>query len=191
MNPLLVNTYSLGYYYNMYIGGTPLLKEGGVIIVVNDMPYAWDSPAHDCYKQFFEEVVIPAGGLDEFEKFQEKFATDPVLNANYRNGISPGGVHGFYMYTWAAHGMEKVGKVVVVGAKDERGPRALHWDMYSSVVDAVDAAKQWLGKPDAQVTYLRAPPVGYVQVSTAEGAEGAEGASEAARQQARESSAAR
>lgn len=26
MNPLLVNTYSLGYWYNQYVGGTPLLR---------------------------------------------------------------------------------------------------------------------------------------------------------------------
>lgn len=86
------------------------------------------------------------------------------LNDIYRNGQGPGGVHGFYMYTWAAHGMDKVGKVYVVGAQDARGPNALKWDMCSTVVDAVAAAKEWLGKPDAQVTYLRAPPVGYAEV---------------------------
>lgn len=58
LNPLLVNTYSLGYYFNMYIGGTPLLKQGGAVVVVNDMPYAWDSPAHDCYREFFEQVWV-------------------------------------------------------------------------------------------------------------------------------------
>lgn len=61
-NPLLVNTYALGYYFNMYIGGTPLLKQGGVVVVVNDMPYAWESPAHDCYREFFEQVLGTAIG---------------------------------------------------------------------------------------------------------------------------------
>lgn len=51
-----VNTYALGYYFNMYVGGTPLLRQGGCMIVVNDMPYVWDSPAHDCYREFFEQV---------------------------------------------------------------------------------------------------------------------------------------
>ena len=41
LNPLLVNTYSLGYWYNQYVGGTPLLREGGAVIVVNDMHYEW------------------------------------------------------------------------------------------------------------------------------------------------------
>ena len=26
LNPLLVNTYALGYYYNMYVEGVPLLR---------------------------------------------------------------------------------------------------------------------------------------------------------------------
>lgn len=50
MNPLLVNTYTLGYWYNMYVGGRPLLREGGVVVCVNPMPYAWSSPNHDMYK---------------------------------------------------------------------------------------------------------------------------------------------
>lgn len=62
------------------------------------------------------QVVVPYGGLEEFEKFQEQYATNERLNSNYRNGRGPAGVHGFYMYTWAAHGMDKVGKVFVVGA---------------------------------------------------------------------------
>ncbi len=58
----------------------------------------------------------------------------------------------------------------VVGAQDSRGPAALKWDMRETVVDAVASAKSWLGKSDAQVTYLRAPPVGYAEVVAEEGA---------------------
>ena len=57
-NPLLVNTYALGYYFNMYIGGTPLLKENGVIVVVNSMHNEWASPDHDCYRELFEDVRL-------------------------------------------------------------------------------------------------------------------------------------
>ncbi|KAK3262121.1 hypothetical protein CYMTET_29005 [Cymbomonas tetramitiformis] len=116
MNPLLVNTYALGYYYNMYVDGTPLLRPGGVMIVVSEMHYEWSSPQHDNYRQLFEEVIAPHGGLDEFEEYQEKFATSEQLNDNYRQGLSPAGVHGFYMYTWAAHGMDMISKVYAAGA---------------------------------------------------------------------------
>lgn len=70
MNPLLLNTYSLGYWYNMYVGGTPLVRDGGVVIIVSEGHYRFSSPAHDSYRQFFEEVVAQHGGLDEFERFQ-------------------------------------------------------------------------------------------------------------------------
>ena len=47
-------------------------------------------------------------GPERFEEQQEKFANDERLNDIYRQGLGPAAVHGFYMYTWASHGMEKV-----------------------------------------------------------------------------------
>ena len=120
LNPLLVNTYALGYYYNMYVEGVPLLRQGGAMIVVNPMPYKWTEPTHTAYKAIFEEAVAPYGP-SRFEEQQERFATDETLNDIYRAGKGPAAVHGFYMYTWAAHGMEKVGKVFLVGAEDAQG----------------------------------------------------------------------
>ena len=83
LNPLLVNTYALGYYYNMYVGGVPLLRHGGAMIVVNPMPYKWTSPTHDAYKAIFEEAVAPLGP-ERFEEQQERFANDERLNDIYR-----------------------------------------------------------------------------------------------------------
>ena len=108
------------------------------MIVVNPMPYKWTSPTHDAYKAIFEEAVVPLGP-ERFEEQQERFANDERLNDIYRRGHGPAAVHGFYMYTWAAHGMEKVGKVFVVGAEDERGPDVLGWERKSSVKEAVAA----------------------------------------------------
>ena len=164
LNPLLVNTYALGYYYNMYVGGVPLLRQGGAMVIVNPMPYRWTAPTHDAYRAIFEEAVGPLGP-DRFEELQERFATDETFNDIYRNGLGPAAVHGFYMYTWAAHGMEKVGKVFVVGAEDDRGPSALGWEKCDSVTEAVAAARAWLGDPDAETTFWQCPPVGYARVS--------------------------
>ena len=143
LNPLLVNTYALGYYYNMYVEGVPLLRQGGAMIVVNPMPYKWTEPTHTAYKAIFEEAVAPYGP-SRFEEQQERFANDETLNDIYRAGKGPAAVHGFYMYTWAAHGMEKVGKVFLVGAEDARGPDVLGWERHDTVVSAVAAAKEWL-----------------------------------------------
>ena len=170
LNPLLVNTYALGYYYNMYVGGVPLLRHGGAMIVVNPMPYKWTSPTHDAYKAIFEEAVAPLGP-ERFEEQQERFANDERLNDIYRRGHGPAAVHGFYMYTWAAHGMEKVGKVFVVGAEDERGPDVLGWERKSSVKEAVAAARDWLDDQDASATFWQCPPVGYARVSVGSEAE--------------------
>lgn len=53
-------------------------------------------------REFFENVVAKDGGLDSFEKYQDEYATSDKLNDIYRKGLGPAGVHGFYMYTWAA-----------------------------------------------------------------------------------------
>ncbi|CAI5523544.1 unnamed protein product [Closterium sp. Naga37s-1] len=149
-----------------YVDGVPLLKEGGCVIMVSEMNYEWSSPAHDAYRRLFEEVLAVAPGLDEFERHQQQFVQDEQLNDIYRQGLGPAAVHGFYMYTWAAHGMDKVGKVYVVGAVDPRGPAVLRWEMADSIQDAVDQARLFLGNSKAEVTYLRCPPVGYVRVHT-------------------------
>lgn len=169
LNPLLVNTYALGYWYNQYVGGTPILRENGAVIVVNDMHYAWSSPAHDGYREFFEEVLAKGhGGLGEFERFQEGFATNERLNDIYRSGQGPAGVHAFYMYTWAAHGMDKVGRVFVVGARDPRGPEVLGWEQCETVVEAVEKARAYLKDKEASCTLWGCPPVGYARVRTPE-----------------------
>lgn len=54
---------------------------------------------------FFTVGLIRRCGL---QAFQEEFVNNDRLNDNYRNGYGPASVHGFYMYTWAAHGMDKV-----------------------------------------------------------------------------------
>ena len=167
LNPLLVNTYALGYYYNMYVEGVPLLRQGGAMIVVNPMPYKWTEPTHTAYKAIFEEAVAPYGP-SRFEEQQERFANDETLNDIYRAGKGPAAVHGFYMYTWAAHGMEKVGKVFLVGAEDARGPDVLGWERHDTVVSAVAAAKEWLkgrGAKEPDATFWQCPPVGYARVA--------------------------
>ncbi|MSR82368.1 MAG: DUF2088 domain-containing protein [Candidatus Latescibacteria bacterium] len=168
LNPLLVNTYALGYYYNMYLDGVPLVRPGGAVIVVNPLPYKWTEPTHTLYREFFEKVLTSHRGLDEFEAFQEEFAQDQRLNDLYRQGLAPAGVHGFYMYTWAAHGMDQVGKVYAVGCgTDHRGADILGWECCKSVMEAVAAARRHLGNPEAAVSYFRCPPVGYIRVKQA------------------------
>ena len=73
------------------------------------------------------------------------------------------------MYTWAAHGMDKVGKVYVVGATDPRGPDVLGWERCRSVVEAVEKATAWnqaRGVAHPHGTIWGCPPVGYARVTT-------------------------
>ena len=72
------------------------------------------------------------------------------------------------MYTWAAHGMDHCGKVIVVNPADLRGPEILGWQVAPSIMDALAAARQWLANSEATVSYLRCPPVTYLKVGACE-----------------------
>ena len=65
--------------------------------------------------------------------------------------------------------MDKIGKVIAVGCRDDRGPNILGWDTAPDVLRAVEMAREFLKKEDAKVTYWRCPPVGYVRVVDEEG----------------------
>ena len=122
LNPLLVNTYALGYYYNMYVGGVPLLRQGGAMVVVNPMPYRWSSPAHDAYRAIFEEAVALLRGPAGFDKLhRQRFAEDETLNDHVPRRSRPPRRSTAFGRTRPAHGMDKVGKVFVVGAEDDVG----------------------------------------------------------------------
>ena len=108
--------------------------------------------------------VIAKEGKEGFEKYQEQFATNERLNDIYREGKGPAGVHGFYMYTWAAHAMDYASKVMLVGCRDPAGAEILGWERQSNVLEAVEAARKHLGNDKATVTYLRCPPVAYCKV---------------------------
>ena len=81
MNPILVACLGLGYFFNLY-RGKPLVREGGVVIMSHPTPWEFNPVHHPSYIDFFEQVL--AETTDQFEiesKFEESFATDPVVRA--------------------------------------------------------------------------------------------------------------
>ena len=58
--------------FTRYVGGVPLLRKGGCVVVVNEMHYKWSEPAHTTYKELFENVVANHGGLEEFEQVRNR-----------------------------------------------------------------------------------------------------------------------
>jgi len=163
LNPLLVQTLTLGYFFNMY-RGMPVLKKNGVMILTHPLYNDWDPRHHPSYIEFFFRVL--AETRDSFlmqRKYEPEFAADPDYIRMYRTGYAYHGVHPFFMWYWGENGRAHVGKVIVAGAEDKRIAEILGWDTARNVEEALDMAKSYVGRTPT-VTHIHIPPIQMVDV---------------------------
>jgi lactate racemase len=157
MNPLLVNCTGLGYFFNMY-RGKPLVREGGVVIMSHPTPKEFHPVHHPSYIDFFEEVLADTTDPAEIEaRYEKRFAEDDWYRHLYRTSYAYHGVHPFYMWYWACHGMAHVGRVIVVGG-DPTTVRRLGFSPASSFEDALEMASDVVGR-NATITHFHTPPI--------------------------------
>ena len=121
INPVLVVSDILGYIFNWFYN-RPLIKQGGVVIILNPTFEVFHEEYHVAYRRFFDEVL--AQTTDPFEMrrdFQEKYARDPYLIDCYRDKFAYHGFHPFTVWYWATYPLKYLSKVILVGPKDDRG----------------------------------------------------------------------
>ncbi|MGO9342529.1 MAG: lactate racemase domain-containing protein [Acidimicrobiales bacterium] len=157
MNPILVACLGLGYFFNLYRGGRPLVREGGVLIVSHPTPWAFHPGHHPSYIDFFEEVLSESTDPVEIERYEQAYATDPWYVHLYRTGNAYHGVHPFYMWYWCAHALQHLGGVIVVGG-DRQAVRRLGFKPASTLADALEMAEDVVGR-EPTITHLHAPPI--------------------------------
>jgi hypothetical protein len=157
MNPILVTCTSLGYYFNLY-RGKPLVREGGVVIVTHPTPWEFHPVHHPSYIDFFEQVLADTTDPAEIEaNYEKSFAEDEWYRHLYRTGYAYHGVHPFYMWYWAAHGMRHVGRVIIVGG-EPRAVRRMGFMPASSLDDALEMASDVVGRHPT-ITHFHCPPI--------------------------------
>ncbi len=157
MNPILVNCTGLGYFFNMY-RGRPLVREGGVVIMTHPTPWEFHPVHHPSYIDFFEQVLADTTDPVEIEqRYEKSFAEDEWYRHLYRTSYAYHGVHPFYMWYWASHGMAHVGRVIVVGG-EPRAVRRLGFMPASTLDDAFEMASDVVGRHPT-ITHLKVPPL--------------------------------
>ncbi|MBI4820745.1 MAG: DUF2088 domain-containing protein [Deltaproteobacteria bacterium] len=158
LNPVLVQVMGLGYLYNLY-RGSPIVKDGGVLILTHPCPDEFDPEFHPSYIEFFHRCLTETRDSFQLHKrFEADFAKNPTYIEMYRRGNAFHGAHPFYMWYWGEAGRSRLGRVIVVGAENEHVPRILGWDTAESVSEAIDMAKDFT-KPNPDVTYVHLPPI--------------------------------
>ncbi|HBP23586.1 MAG TPA: transcriptional regulator [Planctomycetes bacterium] len=159
MNPLLVHCTALGYFFNMY-RGDPLLRKNGVMIIAHPLRDEWHPDHHPSYIEFFHRLLPETRDSHKLShKYEQKFASDPAYVQMYRYGNAFHGVHPFYMWYWGEAGKLHCGKVICVGATNQRVAEILGWDTAPSIDEAIGMARAHLADPDASITLLHHPPI--------------------------------
>jgi hypothetical protein len=157
LNPVLVVCLGLGYLFNLY-RGKPVVRQGGVVIMAHPCRYEFDSVQHPSYVDFYDEVLADTNDPLEIERrYEERFAEDPWYRQLFRKSHAYHGVHPFYAWYWAAHALEHVGDVIVVGG-DRGTVHRLGFKCATTLEDALEMAEQTVGRYPS-VTHLRMPPL--------------------------------
>lgn len=164
LNPLLVQVLALGYFFNMY-RGMPVLKKNGVMILTHPLYDEFDPRHHPSYIEFFHRILPETNNSFELQqKYEAEFAHDSEYIEMYRNGHAYHGVHPFYMWYWGENGRAHCGKVIVVGAEDEKAAHVMGWDCASSMEEAIEMAHSHVGRSPS-ITHVHIPPINMVDVA--------------------------
>jgi lactate racemase len=157
MNPILVMSLGLGYFFNLY-RGRPIVREGGVAIFYHPVPDEFHPVHHPSYIDFFEEILTESTDPLVLEtKYEEQFATDPWYVQLYRKSYAYHGVHPFYMWYWGAHALEHLRDVIFVGGNRKTTAR-MGFRAASTLADALEMASPIVGSSPS-ISYLHAPPL--------------------------------
>src|SRR5919201_1148393 len=157
LNPVLVVCLGLGYLFNLY-RNRPVVREGGVLIMTHPCRYEFHSVHHPSYIDFYDEVLADGTDPREIEKrYEPAFADDPWYRQMYRKSQAYHAVHPFYAWYWAAHALEYLGDVIVVGG-ERTTVHHLGFKAATTLEDAFEMAEQTVGRYPS-VTHLRTPPL--------------------------------
>ncbi len=159
LNPLLVQVMALGYLYHLYVGGIPLLKDGGSLILFHPCRDEFDERFHPSYIEFFNRLLPESTDSNYLQKkYELEFAQNPDYIRLYREKYGYHGVHPFYMWYWGESGRRKVGQIIAVDAKDKYVPRQMGWKNAADFSEALSMAQKVAPK-DPQITFLHLPPM--------------------------------
>ena len=163
MNPLLVYNLLLGYLFNLY-RGRPLVREGGVLIGTHPVPEEFHKVHHPSYIDLWNEVLPETNDLHEIAaRYEEKYAHDPWYRTLYRNSYAYHGAHPFTVLYWAAHALDYLGDVILVGG-DPTTTERMGLKRADSVTEALEMAKGTVC-PSPSATYMHIPPLFMCEVS--------------------------
>jgi len=162
INPVLVVSDVLGYLFNWFYN-KPLLRKGGVVIILNPTYEIFHPEYHVAYQKFYDEVLTVTNAPFEMkEQFQERFARDKVLIDCYRHRFAHHGFHPFTVWYWATYPLKYLSKVILVGPPNDKAAKRLGVGWAPDLDHALAQAREWA--PGRSTCALTIPPFFYCNV---------------------------
>ncbi|MDN5762509.1 MAG: nickel-dependent lactate racemase [Microlunatus sp.] len=162
-NPVLAAWAGLAATYGAHTG-TPLVRDGGALIVFHPLGSDFSPLFHPSYVDFFAEVLTDTTEPSQISaEFEKKFATDPWFVHLYRSSHAFHGLHPVHRWYEIAQAIAKLGDVVWVGA-DRANAERLGFRAASTLADALEIVSSSVGRTP-QITYLHTPPQVVVDLS--------------------------
>jgi nickel-dependent lactate racemase len=152
INPILVRNLGLSYSFGLF-QNIPLVKEGGIIILVHPCLRQFDAVKYPSYVEMFDKLIPET--QDPFvlwELYAEEYAHRPEFVHKYRYGFGFHGVHPLILWGQGAYGLRYLGKVFMAGAKDPEAARLLGFEAFATVEEAIAEAERLISK-DCSISY--------------------------------------
>ena len=158
MNPLLAMNMALGYAYNLH-QKKPLVREGGVLIVMNSFTPSFHAQHHPSYVEFYERVLPETRDPREIEeRYEMDFARRREYIERYRFQYAYHGVHPLYVWIWGVLALKRLSRILVVGAEDPKVVERLGLTPAASLEAAFSMTEEILGK-GFSLTHPVMPPI--------------------------------
>ena len=164
INPILVLTMGMGYYFNFH-RIRPLVKQDGVVILANPFTEQFHPVHHPSYEDFFYKHLPDVSDPKEIiDTLEESFAADQGYRDRYRFQYAYHGVHPLLAWYWAAKGMEHVGTVISADVDDAEPAKRMGLETAVNLDAAIEKAREIMGK-DATITYHFLTPLSVADVN--------------------------
>lgn len=163
INPMLVITMAMGYYFNFH-RGKPLVKKDGVVIIANPFLEHFNMKHHPSYYDFYTNHLPEySNPRDVPQELEERFAKDQGYIDLYRHENAYHGVHAIMAWYWSSKGINYPKKIIAAGVRDRAVAEKLGLIPAKDITEAIAIAEEIKGK-DASLTYHFLTPLSAVDV---------------------------
>jgi len=162
INPMLVVTMAMGYYFNAH-RTKPQVKKNGVVIINNPLSEQFNAVHHPSYLDFYRNHLPEHANPETIPvKLEETFARDQNYIDLYRSHLAYHGSHAVLAWYWASKGLTHVKQVIAAGA-DPKVAEKLGLVPAKDLTTAISMAEEIMGK-DASLSYHYLIPLNAVDV---------------------------